>query len=65
MTDEKIHAYFFWMFVPITVLDLANLRRDRCIAAIPLDQFVAIVPDWIQNYVALDRRVTCAKKIAK
>lgn len=52
--------YFFWVFV--TALDLANLPRDRCIAAIPLDRFVTIVPDWIQNYVALDRRVACQKK---
>lgn len=59
------HAYFFWAFVPVSVSDLANLRRDRCIVAILLDRFAVIVPDWIQNYVVLDRRVACRKRNSK
>lgn len=63
ITDEKkkTHAYFFEVFVPVSASNLANLRRDRCIAAILLDQFAVIVLNWIRNYVALDRRVTCQK----
>jgi len=57
----KANTYFFWVIVLISGSDLANLRRDHCIAAILLDQFAVIVPDWIRNYVVLDRRVTCQK----